>query len=195
MQEFINNIIENLKYFESSSPEVLSVALGMTIIVLESMIPILPLAVFIALNMVLFGTIPGFLMSWIATSIGCLLSFTIVRKDLKKVIIKSQDESKSIHKLMKKIDKISFPNLVLIISLPFMPSFAINIAAGLSKMSFKKFMSAILISKIVIVYFWGFIGTTFIQSVTDITVIIKLGLLILIAYIISKQLMKKFKID
>lgn len=195
MQEFINNFVENIQYLESTSPQIISILLGMSVIVLESMIPILPLALFIALNMLLFGHLQGFIMSWIATCIGCLISFTIVRYGLKKPFNISEEEDKTINKIMKKINKISLPNLVLIISLPFMPAFLLNIAAGLSKISYKKFIFAILISKLVIVFFWGFIGTSLIESITDIKVLLELFILMGLAYIISKILMKKFKID
>ena len=53
---------------------------GFLLIMLESMIPILPLAVFIALNIMTFGSLFGFLISWIATVIGCMISFTLCRK-------------------------------------------------------------------------------------------------------------------
>ena len=188
MQEFINNFIENIQYLESTSPQIISILLGMSVIVLESMIPILPLALFIALNMLLFGHLQGFIMSWLATCIGCLISFSIVRYGLKKPFNISEEEDKT-------INKISLPNLVLIISLPFMPAFLLNIAAGLSKISYKKFIFAILISKLVIVFFWGFIGTSLIESITDIKVLLELFILMGLAYIISKILMKKLKID
>ena len=62
-------------------------------------------------------------------------------------------------------------------------------------MDFKKFFLHILISKFVIVYFWAYIGSTFVKSVTDIFVIIRLSLLLIFAFILSKIVMKKQKID
>ena len=47
---------------------------GIILIIIESMIPVLPLAVFITLNMVSFGPIFGFLISWLATITGCMIS-------------------------------------------------------------------------------------------------------------------------
>ena len=51
-----------------------------------------------------------------------------------------------------------------------------------------------MIAKISIVYFWGFIGTTFLESITDIKVLMELGIILLCTYIISKIVMKKFNI-
>jgi uncharacterized membrane protein (DUF485 family) len=54
---------------------------------------------------------------------------------------------------------------------------------------------ALLISKISIVYFWGFIGTTLVESITDIGVLLKIAVIILIAFILSKIVTKKFNIN
>lgn len=195
MQQIINDIIIWLQDLVNNCPYVLSIFMGMLVIVLESIIPMLPLGVFIALNMLLFGNILGFILSWIATSLGCLLSFYLVRKIFNKRFENKTKDIEKINNLMKKINKLSFSSFILITALPFTPAFAINIAAGLSKMGIKKFMMGILLAKIFVVYFWGFIGTTFIQSVTDASVIIKLAIMLLAAYIISKLVMKKYKLE
>lgn len=195
MQELINNVVLNLEEIIFSVPPIIGLLLGMIIIILESMIPILPLAVFIAVNMILFGNFFGFILSWASTIIGCLIMFTLVRKYLSNHFRNHTKHSKQIKKIMEKFDYIKFPTLVLITALPFTPAFLINIAAGLSKMSYKKFTANILIAKLSIVYFWGYIGTSFIESITDITVLIRLAFIMLGAYVLSKIVMKKNKID
>lgn len=195
MQQFINEVILWLQEFVNNCPYVLSIFAGMLVIILESIIPMLPLGVFIALNMLLYGNALGFILSWIATSIGCLLSFYLVRRIFNKRFEDKTKDNKKILGLMKKINKLPFSSFVLITALPFTPAFAINIAAGLSKMSIKKFILGILVAKLFIIYFWGFIGTTFLQSVTDISVLIELALMLLAAYVISKLIMKKYKLD
>ena len=50
---------------------------GVLLIMLESIIPALPLSVFIALNIVAFGDIVGFLISWLSTIVGCMISFCL----------------------------------------------------------------------------------------------------------------------
>lgn len=195
MQQIINDIIMWLQDFVNNCPYVLSIFVGIFIIILESIIPMLPLGVFIALNMLLFGNILGFILSWIATSIGCVLSFYLVRKIFNKRFGDKTKDNKKIMILIKKIYKLPFSSFVIITALPFTPAFAINIAAGLSKMNIKKFVLGILIAKLFVVYFWGFIGTTFLQSVTDISVLLKLVLMLSLAYVISKLVMKKYKLD
>ena len=195
MQEFVNNIISYLQDISASLPFVYSILFSFFIVAIESILPMLPLGVFIALSMVLLGNILGFFVSWIATSLGCLLSFILVRKFFYKKFSKRMEEKEKSRKLVKGINKLSFSSFVVIAALPFTPAFVINIVCGLSKMSIKKFISGILISKIFIVYFWGFIGTTFLQSVTDIKVLIELLVMLIAAYLLSKLAMKKYNID
>ena len=60
---------------------------------------------------------------------------------------------------------------------------------------FKKFFLALLISKVSIIYFWGFIGTSLIDSIMDVTVLIRVLLMLFIAFIVSKIVMKKYDIE
>lgn len=195
MKQIIDAAIDFLKDQVQSNNPIIGIFIGMLIIVLESMIPVLPLAVFIAVNMLVFGNIAGFIISWVSTILGCLLAFMLCRKGLSCKFYSKIKTDGRIDNLMNKISNIKFSNLVIITALPFTPAFVVNIAAGLSNISYKKFISAIIIAKLSIVYFWGFIGTTFLESITNLKVLIELGLIILIAYIISKIVMKKFNIE
>ena len=195
MQQLIQDIIEWLKELVLNNNIFLSLFIGMFVIVLESIIPILPLALFIALNMIVFGNFVGFIISWIATVIGCSISFLIFRKGLSSKIYKNIDDKPRTKKLMNIVSHISFSKLVIIMAIPFTPAFSINIGAGLSKLKYKKFLLACLIAKISVVYFWGFIGTTFVDSMTDITVIIKLIIILFVAFVLSKIAINKFDVD
>lgn len=195
MQDIIQNIIEQLQTLVESNNTFVSVFFAFFIIIIESMIPILPLALFIAINMIVFGNVLGFFVSWLATILGCSLSFFIFRKGLSKKLYKGINNKPRTKKLMKIISNISFSKLVVIMAIPFTPAFSINIGAGLSKMPYRKFLMATLIAKISVVYFWGFIGTTFVESITDVTVLIKLSIILLIAFILSKIVINKFDID
>ena len=169
---------------------------GVFLIILESIFPMLPLSVFITLNMISFGSFFGFIISWLSTIIGCMLSFTLFRHFFKKKLyrfIKKKEQDKFTD-IMKAISNINFSNLVMLIAIPFSPAFLINIAGGLSKIKTEKFFLAIMIGKIVIVYFWGYIGTTLLESLTNIMVLFKIGGLLVLAFFISKLVEKKLKV-
>ena len=195
MREAIDVVIDFFKLQVQSNSPIIGLIIGMLVIILESIIPILPLAVFIAVNMLIFGNIVGFIISWVATISGCILASTICKKGLSNIFYSKIKKDGKVKKIMNKISNIKFPNLVIITALPFTPAFAVNIAAGLSNISYRKFIAAILIAKVAVIYFWGFIGTTFIESITNINVLIELVLIMLGAYLISKIIMKRFDIE
>lgn len=189
MEQIIENITSWIQEFVVSNNIILSVIVGGLIIVLESIFPFLPLAVFIAINVIAFGSLPGFILSYIATIIGCTLSFYLVRH------FKKYNKYKKLKKLISKFESLSFSSLVVITAVPFTPAFSINIAAGLSKISYKKFLFILLISKLSIIYFWGFIGTTLLESITDITIIVRIIFILFITFILSKMVIKHFDIQ
>ena len=170
---------------------------GILLVLLESIFPMLPLGVFITLNINAFGFFFGFWLSWMATCIGCMLSFLLFRSFLSKYFYKfiAKKKTKHLNEIMERIYKMPFANLVVLIALPFTPAFLINIAAGLAKMKTKKFGFAILLGKLSIVFFWGYIGKSLLESVTDIRTIILVSLILIVAYLLSKLIGKKFKID
>ena len=169
--------------------------LGCLLIIIESILPVLPLAAFITLNFLVFGNVLGFLISWICTIIGCSLSYWLFHKNFKNIFEKKLRNKQSINKFMKIVDSIKFEQIVTLLAIPFTPAFAINIAAGLSKMKYSKYLKALLIGKIFMVYFWGFIGTSLIQSLTNPIALVKVIVIVLIAFIASKIINKILKID
>lgn len=193
MEAFLNDIISSIETFVATSNILLSLSIGFGIVILESIIPALPLSVFIAINVIAFGAVPALVISWIGTTIGCSISFWIFRTFRKKAYDHLYKHLNIIN-FINKIDKLSFPSLVCLIAMPFTPAFAINIAAGLSEMKYSKYLKVLLCSKIFMVFFWTFIARTFLESVTDIWTILEIILLLIGAYIVSKIVDKKFNI-
>ncbi len=169
---------------------------GILLILLESIIPALPLSVFITLNMVSYGNILGFFLSYLTTILGCTLSFFLFRSTLRDKLyhFMQKRNHEEIERWMKNISHISFSSLAIILAIPFTPAFFVNIAAGLSKMHYRKYFFALVIGKMIMVYFWGYIGTTLLESLTDVAVFLKIILLLLLTYGISKFLEKKLQI-
>ena len=170
--------------------------LGCFLILIESILPILPLFVFITINFLAFGKIFGFLISWFFTCLGCLISFFIFRKNVQNWLYKRLKSKGLISK--KTIDLVTnlkFEQLTTIIALPFTPAFLVNIVAGISKMKFKKYFIALLIGKVFIVYFWGFVGVSLLDSLKNPIYLIRVAILLIIAYILSMLINKKFKFN
>lgn len=184
----ITNIINSLGAFAP--------VLACLLILVESILPALPLAVFITLNFYYLGTIPGFLISWILTSLGCFISFSLCRTKFKKHFDRMMDkkEHKKLKRFMKVLNELKIEQIAIVVAIPFTPAFIVNIAAGLSNMDKKKFMLSIIIGKFFLVYFWGFIGTSLIESIKNPIILLKIFIALALAFIISKIINKKYKL-
>ena len=186
---YILNLIDSLGIFGP--------LLGCLLIFMESILPVMPISIFIALNFYAFGNLYGFLISYVLTVAGCNLSFYLSRKILKNRIdiLTKKYEKNKILVLIKKMSKMKLKDLTVLMAFPFTPAFVINIAAGISKMEFKKFFFSTIISKAILVYFWGYIGVSLIESFKHPVNLIKIVVLLIIAYVLSTIVNKKFDLD
>lgn len=186
----VNNAVEYLTTLLQNG----GLIYGILLILLESIIPALPLGVFVALNINAYGLIIGIVISWLSTCLGCYVSFLLFTFISNK-FIKDKLNKPKIKKVVNRMKDIEFSNLVVLIALPFTPAFLINIAAGVVRMEKRKFLTALLIGKIFMITFWGCVGKSLLESITDIKTIIIVALLIVLAYFLSKFVSKKMKIE
>lgn len=189
IDEFINTLIASLGVYGP--------ILGCLLILVESIVPVLPLSVFITLNFLSFGKILGFIVSYILTVCGCSLAFYISRRIFSKrfdYLIKRFNKNRAL-KFVKQFSNIKLNHLVLVMAFPFTPAFLINIFSGVSNMEYKKFLTAAMIAKPFMVYFWGYVGVTLIDSLTHPIYLLKVVVILLIAYILSNLINKKLDLD
>ncbi len=166
---------------------------GFFLVFLESFIPMLPLSVFVAFNVEAFGFSIGTFISWIATCMGsffCYVLFYFLGERVRDWSLFSK-----IYQKVQFFQKISFSQLVLILTLPFTPSFAINILSGITYISKEKFILSLLIGKMFTIIFWGYIGKSILDSLTDIKTLLYIGFTLIIAYVISKMIGKRMNIE
>ncbi|MBR4693485.1 MAG: TVP38/TMEM64 family protein [Bacilli bacterium] len=188
--EFFQNINEWLDTFlEGLGPW--APIISSLLIIVEGVLAFLPLFVFVTINVHTLGFIIGGTISWCCTVLGSFITFYLCRNGLSKWFYKKKKE----HKLMKTIDKLKFSQIVLIISIPFAPSFFINVGAGLSHIPVKKFLYSLLLGKVCVVIFCGFIGTSLLESLTNPYALIKVILLVLAGYLVSRYVGDKYGID
>lgn len=169
--------------------------IGSILIVLESIIPVLPLFVFITINTIAFGKILGFLISWICTIIGCSLSYFLVKKVGYNFIYAKARKKSLLKKIMGFFHNLSLCQITVILAIPFTPAFMMNIAAGLTNIPYKKYFIALVISKIFLVYFWGTIGVGLIESFKHPMNLLVVLIMAISAYILSLIIKKVFKIE
>ena len=192
--------MNTIEYVVGHSTEFISTGgflMGFFLVFIECFIPALPLSVFVALNVNAFGFLFGILISWVATSLGsylCYLFFWYIESN----VMKKHMRKKIIQKVQKGIDrfqKIKFTELVLIITLPFTPSSLVNIISGLARIPRKKFIFAILIGKFFSIVFWGYIGKSILESLTDLKSLIYIFITLVLAFILSKIVSQKMNLE
>ena len=186
LNELINNLLNLLGSWGA--------LLGCVFILFESIIPMLPLSLFITLNFMTFGNIIGFIISWIFTVLGCLMSYYLFKSAVSEKRLNKFKENNTLKKVINVIENMNFTSLVTLIAVPFTPAFAVNIAAGICRVPKRKFLLALMLGKISLVYFWGFVGVGLIESLKNPSKLIGVVILIVIVYIISYILSKKLKI-
>ena len=194
MGSILENIYDNIITIINSSV-IFGPLFACLLIFLESILPVLPLFVFITIIFVAYGYGVGFLISYILTCLGCVFAFYLSRKFLRNFFKKNIRKIDKLDNLMNKIDKIKLYQLVLIVAIPFTPAFLINIAAALSEINFKKFLISILIGKVSLIFFWGFIGTSLIESLKNPKIIVVILIMLLGTYLLSKFVTKKLNIE
>ena len=192
--EIVINFFKDLIIFIQGSG-IWGVFFACGLIFVESIIPILPLVAFITVNFLVLGNLVGFLISWIFTCLGCIMSYYIFKMGFGNKFENLTSDKVLINKYKNLFKNISTGKLLLIIAMPFTPAFVVNIVAGLTKMDFKKYVTALIIGKISMVYFWGFIGSSFVECLTNPMEIVKIIIIMGITYLIYFILKKVLKLE
>lgn len=131
--------------------------IGIVLPVIEAFIPILPLVLFVTINVNVFGVVLGYLYSWIGNCLGSFLLFFILKKIGGKKIeekIKQSKYSEALNKIKSRNSSILF----LLYCFPFTPSFLISGASALANMSIKDFLVSLLPGKFIMLISLALIG-------------------------------------
>ena len=115
--------------------------------VLINALGFLPSIFFSTANGLLFGVVPGIIISWLAETVGVVLSFMIMRYILRDTAHKVIEKSE----FLLKVDDFSGKNgLVMMLfarSIPYFPSGIITALGAISQMSLRDYIIANLIGK------------------------------------------------
>lgn len=141
-----------IKFVQHGGPIV-----GIFLPILEAFIPILPLVGFAIINVNVFGFFWGYIYSWIGSCIGSLLLFLFIKKVGGKKLEGKIEKSKY-SSTLEKIRKKNFSVLFILYCFPFTPSFLISGTSALSNMNTKKFLSALIPAKLIMMISLSFIG-------------------------------------
>ena len=190
----ILNLMEKLvEFIQNAGP--IGVVFSCGLMTIESIFPMLPLVAMITINIMILGNVAGFFVSWFFTCVGCVISYMIFKHGFGNKFDKLTEDKQTINKYKKVIKNISFPTLCLIIAMPLTPAFVVNIVAGLLKIDFKKFVAALMICKLSMVYFLGYFGTSFVKSLKNPIMLIKVIIIMVVIYGVCYIINKFLKLN
>ncbi|WLD94825.1 TVP38/TMEM64 family protein [Alkalihalobacillus sp. AL-G] len=164
---------------------------GILLPMLESILPILPLFLFVAGNAAAYGFFWGVLFSWIGTALGSIIVFHIVRKFGQQRFIRFIAKHHKTQSLLTWVERKGFGFLFLLYCFPFTPSSLINVVSGLSKVSPFTFILAVSLGKLVMVFFISYIGHDFFSIIHEPVKMIIIGSVIVVLWLLGKILERK----
>ncbi|WP_250676026.1 TVP38/TMEM64 family protein [Paraclostridium ghonii] len=181
----MENIIYSLQEYK-----LLVAAVGFIIIIVETFIPALPLAVIVGANTFVLGITLGFSISWIGSVLGSIVLFLISAKLSYSERIKRINNEK-IEKFKRWVKKQGFSMMFIVYLCPFIPDFLITITAGISKMKLSNFVPGMALGKFIMFFVISYIGNDIKTFITDPLKIVSLMVLVLVFWLLGNKVNKR----
>ncbi|MEK4512782.1 TVP38/TMEM64 family protein [Paenibacillus anaericanus] len=132
---------------------------GIFLTFMKSFIPPLPTILIVGANAAIYGMWMGFLYSLFGLVAGCMVTFLIIRRVATSSFLQRWERKPKIQKAMVWARKNGFSFVFLFSMLPVGPFVVINMAAGLTRMSIRSFLVAVVLGKGIMVFCVSYIGT------------------------------------
>jgi uncharacterized membrane protein YdjX (TVP38/TMEM64 family) len=178
----ISNMLKILDEYRS-----FGIVPGIALPMAEAFLPFLPLFVFVMANAAAFGLWKGFFISWFGTSLGALLVFLGVRKVGQQRFFSFLHRHPKIRRMINWIERRGFGPLFLLLCFPFTPSAAVNVVAGLSRISVQQYMLAVVFGKMVMVFVISFIGYDIVALIQQPLRTVFVALVIFLLWYVGKK--------
>lgn len=131
---------------------------GITLTMIESLFPPLPLVVFVTINIIAYGFFWGYLYSFLGTFIGSYIMFIIISKYGRKRFEKMVHRSRRLDNLLHWINEKGFTPIFILLTFPFTPSIVVCGLAGLAGVKRDEYVLALFLGKLIMVFSLSFIG-------------------------------------
>jgi len=122
---------------------VLLLLITFCLMIIQNLFSVIPLLLLISINVSLFDFMYGYLWSWLTSVLGAVITFLIARSGFQRFFrLRNQ-------RVINRIERNGFYFVLIGKLFPLIPSSVINIAAGLSTVSFKRFAYGTLIGNLI----------------------------------------------
>lgn len=159
---------------------------------IEAFIPILPLIVFVIVNVNAYGFVIGMTLAWLGTVFGSFIMFLIFRRLAHSKYMKRLKKRKSANRLIKYIDKHGVIPIFILFCFPFTPSALVNLIASVTNIKSVHYFWVLALSKLVMISLVGWLGkdiSTLFTNPIRITIVV---IVVIIVWFIGRQVEKHF---
>lgn len=136
----------------------LAIVISFLLIVVQTFFPFVPFFLLAGVNIVVFGAVGGFLLTWIAAVVGASLNFLTARYVAHDWAQGKVGNLPFFQRLNEQAERSGFRIVLMSRLIPVLPSAVINSAAGLSRVSFLQFFAATLLGKFPITLLEAIVG-------------------------------------
>ena len=166
-----------------------------TLAMVESFFPPLPLIAIVALNVAAHGGFLGFAYSWIGVMLGGTIMFLFWRRIVKRFFWKVASRSQKLQKAEHWVSRFDTASLFMLSLLPFTPSSFMHFAFGISDFDEKRYLVSMLLGKGVMVAMMAVFGQSLVSSMKNPFYLVLAIILWGGMYLASKWFCKKHEID
>lgn len=166
-----------------------------TLAMVESFFPPLPLIAIVALNVAAHGGLLGFLYSWAGVALGGSIMFFFWRRLVKHCFWKVAGRWPRLEKAQQWVNRFDTSSLFMLALLPFTPSSFMHLAFGVSDFDEKRYLVTMILGKGVMVAMMAIFGQSLVSSMKNPVYLVLAILLWVGMYVVSKRFCKRHNLE
>jgi uncharacterized membrane protein YdjX (TVP38/TMEM64 family) len=140
------NIKEITRYIDSFGNA--AMLFSFLLVVIANMLGFLPAILFSTANVMLFGIIPGIILSWLAETVGATVAFLLMRTFFRSSAEKLIARNSCLTKIDNSSNANGFQAMLIARAIPYIPSGVLNALGAISKISLRDYVLATLLGKL-----------------------------------------------
>lgn len=166
---------------------------GIAATMIESFFPPLPLALFVTLNVMMFGPLLGYIYSWIGTCLGSIAVYLLLRKYGRNKFHLLEEKYKLVGKTSHWGKEKGGKAVFILLCFPFTPSIAVAVLAALSGLEKRTYFTALIFGKMVMIMILSVIGYNIYAAIEYPLRLIGILMIVAALYFVGKKLLEKIE--
>ncbi|MCE5089283.1 TVP38/TMEM64 family protein [Staphylococcus devriesei] len=175
------NLLQDLGYFA-----------GFILLYFRAIVPVLPLTLYVILNVHAYGFLVGTIISWLGIVAGTFTVFFFCRKFVNAKFMQQIRTRKSVERLIHFIDRQGLLPIFILMCFPFTPNTLVNFVASLSHIKAKYYFVILLVSKLISITFIAVMGRSVTTFFTHPIRAITLVLITIALWFVGKKVERHF---